>query len=193
MVQAPFVLIVGNSGSGKDSLIREAVRRWPAGLPSLVAPKRYITRPPHPSEPFHSITRDQFDRMRQQNSFCLNWTSYGLEYGVPVDVLEDQQRGHPVMANVSRNIVDHARENLPGIHVAYVHVPLEVTIERINRRGREKSTSPMFQERIDRARNNPLINAADTIIDNSGCLENAARDLCLYIKSHLNRAAGGAL
>lgn len=183
---APFVLIVGNSGSGKDTLIGEAARLWPDDLPPLAVPKRFITRPPHPSEPFHSISKARFADMQAQGAFCLNWISYDLAYGIPVDVLGDQLQGRPVVVNVSRNVIDCARENLPAVQVVYVHVPLAVTIERINRRGREEANSAAFKARIRRAVENPMLDTADMVIDNSGSLELSAERLCQHIQSHMH-------
>jgi ribose 1,5-bisphosphokinase PhnN len=45
-------LIVGNSGSGKDTLLKEVLRQWPASAKPIRTPQRYITRPAHASEPF---------------------------------------------------------------------------------------------------------------------------------------------
>ena len=45
-------LIVGNSGSGKDSLLQEVLQRWPASAKPIRIAQRYITRPAHKSEPF---------------------------------------------------------------------------------------------------------------------------------------------
>jgi ribose 1,5-bisphosphokinase len=181
----PFVLIVGNSGSGKDTLIGEAARLWPNDLPPLAVPKRFITRPPHPSEPFHSISKTRFTDMQANGEFCLNWISYDLAYGIPVNVLADQLAGRPVVVNVSRNVIETARENLPAVQVVYVHVPLAVTIERINRRGREEANSAAFKARIRRAAENPMRETADIVIDNSGPLEQAAICLCDHIQSRM--------
>jgi ribose 1,5-bisphosphokinase len=183
---APLVLIVGNSGSGKDSLIRETVHQWPVELPPLATTRRYITRPPHSSEPFRSVSSEAFERMRSQGRFCLTWTSYGMAYGVAQEVLVDLGAGKPVLVNVSRSVIREARDTLPGVQVAYVHVPLEVSMARIQQRGREDRDSAGYRERLRRAEANPGLEAADIVIDNSGPLEAAAGQLRLFIQSRLH-------
>jgi ribose 1,5-bisphosphokinase len=178
-------LIVGNSGAGKDSLIRETARQWPADLPPLTAPRRYITRPPHASEPFLSTTTAEFQALQSQGRFCLAWTSYGMSYGVSKEVLGDLNSGKPALVNVSRQVIREARETLPGVLVAYVHVPLEVSMARIQGRGREDHGSDAYQARIRRAKANPGLEAADIVIDNNGSLQSAASQLRVFIQSHL--------
>jgi ribose 1,5-bisphosphokinase len=186
--KAPLVLIVGNSGSGKDSVIRETARMWPTELPPLMTTRRYITRPPHESEPFLSVTQAEFEQMRSRDCFCLTWTSYGMAYGVPKEILLDLDRGKPVLVNVSRSVIQPARDHLPGVRVAYVHVPLAVSIMRIQQRGREAERTLGYRDRIRRAQQHPGLAQADVIIDNSGSLDDAADQLCTYIQSQLEAA-----
>ena len=56
-------LVVGNSGSGKDSIIQGAVNNYPIDLNKLYIPKRYITRPSSEAEKNISITSEEFKIM----------------------------------------------------------------------------------------------------------------------------------
>ena len=61
-------LIVGNSGSGKDSLLAEVLTRWPISEKPIRIPQRYITRPAHDSEQYISVTTREFgdlNRLRE--------------------------------------------------------------------------------------------------------------------------------
>ena len=106
-------LIVGNSGSGKDSLIKEALANWPENKKLMRVPHRYITRPPHESEPFISVTPEEYAHLDSQGAFCLKWHSYDMDYGVPVEIMDWMQAGENVIVNVSRQIIPEARENSP--------------------------------------------------------------------------------
>ena len=181
---ACLFLLVGNSGSGKDALIREVLARWSAQLPPLMAPRRYITRPAHPSEPYLALTGSRFDGMRQRGCFCLSWHAYGLDYALPFKVHAYLGRGWPVLANVSRRIIPQARSRFERLKVVFVHVPLAVTLDRMRRRGREDSHSREFRQRILRAERNPHLAEADLVLDNSGAIDTAAVRLRDYISAH---------
>ncbi len=53
-------LIVGNSGSGKDSIIKAVLERYPSDLKSIRLTQRYITRIPSEDEDNISIGPEEF-------------------------------------------------------------------------------------------------------------------------------------
>ncbi|MHA1839677.1 MAG: hypothetical protein ACTSYO_06955 [Candidatus Ranarchaeia archaeon] len=173
-------LVVGNSGSGKDSLITEVKKKYPKGLKPLKTPIRVITRPPSPdTEDFESVSVDMFLKLKRQGAFALDWHIYGLYYGVRKEILEWLKSGHPVLVNVSRKIIDETRKKIPGTKVIFVKVPFEVTEERIRQRGRE--TSQALKARLERAKKNQELPSADFTVDNTGDLEEAANKMLAYI------------
>jgi ribose 1,5-bisphosphokinase len=176
-------LIVGNSGSGKDSLLEEVMTRWPASAGQLRIPRRYITRPAHKSEPFISVTSEEFTDLKQQGKFCLSWHVYDTHYGVPTTVIKWLQEGDPVIVNVSRAIIPQARRLLPGLKVIFISVPLEATLQRIKSRKRESLNDPGFKQRLARAQDNQTLPGTDFVVDNSGSLEVAADQLLNYMLS----------
>ena len=178
-------LIVGNSGSGKDSLLEEVMARWPASARSLKVPRRYITRPAHKSEPFISVKSKDFADLKQEGKFCLSWHVYDTHYGVPTRVINWLQEGDPVIVNVSRAIIPQARQLLPGLKVIFISVPLETTLQRIKSRKRESLSDPGFKQRLARAQENQTLPDADFVVDNSGSLEEAADRLLKYLLSFL--------
>lgn len=181
-------LLVGNSGSGKDTLIRFVAAGWPPEFPPLYAPCRYITRPAHPSEPFIPISRDDFTRMRLGGGFFLDWVSYGIDYGLPADIVEYLGRGAPVLVNVSRQVVGAARERYSATRVVFVKVSYATTAARLLRRGRENPSDDCFQERLRRARHNPDCVAADFILPNDSDLQTAVEGLTAYMRSEIQNA-----
>ena len=72
--------------------------------------------------------------------------------------------------------------------MAYVQVPLAVSMQRIQQRGREDRDSAAYADRIRRAEEQPGLAEADIVIDNSGELAAAAGQLCGFIVSHLPAA-----
>jgi ribose 1,5-bisphosphokinase len=151
----------------------------------LILVKRYITRPPSDTEKNISITAKEFQKMKSNGEFALNWHIYGLDYGVPIEIDEWLKDGHLVVVNVSRTIVPLARQKYKNIKVVFIEVPFEVTLERIKERGRE--TGKRLEERIERARQNQKFPGADFIVDNSGNLDVAINQFLEYLISTINK------
>ncbi|MBD3253758.1 MAG: phosphonate metabolism protein/1,5-bisphosphokinase (PRPP-forming) PhnN [Candidatus Lokiarchaeota archaeon] len=172
-------LVIGNSGSGKDSIIAKVIKNYPSNLKTVYAVRRYITRPPSETEKNISVTDEEYEKMIFENKFALYWHSYGLDYGVPIEVEDWLKNGHPVLVNVSRTIVHTAREKYKNVKVVFVEVPFDKTVERIKKRGRE--TGVLLRERIERARKNQTFPTADFVVDNSGDLEDAVEQFLDYV------------
>ena len=166
-----LVLVVGNSGSGKDSIMKGVKERFPSELKSLYLTQRFITRPSSDTEDNISITPEEFKKMSLQGGFGLEWHIYGLDYGVPIEIDDWMKNGHLVLVNVSRSIVKKARDIYQNILVVFIEVPFEITLKRIKERARE--SGERLEERIQRAKKNQSFPDADFIVDNSGDLEDA--------------------
>ena len=172
-------LVIGNSGSGKDSLIYGLSNKYPPNLTQLRVVRRYITRPSSETELNYSVTVDEFKNLDNQEKFALKWHIYGLDYGVPIEIDKWLREGHPVIVNVSRTIVNEAKDKYLNIKTIFVEVPFEITLQRIKERGREKGD--LLDERIERARKSQKFSNADFIVDNSGKLEDAINQLLNYL------------
>ena len=172
-------LVVGNSGSGKDSIIFEIVKKFPPYLKNIYAPKRYITRAPSKFEENISISPQEFRDMDKKEMFALKWHIYSLDYGISKEIEDYLKQGHPVIINVSRMVVKIARDKYENVNVIFIDVPFEITYQRIKDRKRE--SEDLLKQRIERARNNPEFPDADFVIDNSGDLENAVDALLNYM------------
>ena len=86
-----LIYVMGASGVGKDSLLRELARRRPD---ALVA-HRYITRTSGGAENCIELSREAFQWRREQGLFCLWWSAHGLDYGAgptdPSDLLPSEE------------------------------------------------------------------------------------------------------
>ncbi len=172
-------LVIGNSGSGKDSIISGAIKKYPDDLKKVHLTKRYITRPPSEFEDNYTITEEKFKEMDEQGKFALKWHIYHLDYGVPIEIDDWLKDGHPVIVNVSRTIVDEARDLYEKIKVVFIEVPFDITMQRVKNRGREKGE--LLDERLVRAKKNQTFPGADFIVDNSGELDNAINQFLDYL------------
>ena len=174
-----LVLVVGNSGSGKDSIISGVVKRFPPNLKKIHLTQRYITRPASETEDNIATTPEVFKEMSLQKKFALEWHIYDLDYGVPIDIDDWLKKGHPVIVNVSRTIVKKARCIYRNILVVFIKVSFEITFQRIKERARE--SGKLLQERIQRAKDNQTFPDADFIVDNSGDLDDAVNNFLSFL------------
>ena len=176
-----LILVVGNSGSGKDSIINGVSEKYPLDLKKVYIVKRYITRPPSKTEDNYFISSEEFNEMGKKGKFALQWHIYGLDYGVPIEIEEWLKNGHTVIVNVSRTIINDTRKKYKNLKVVFIEVPLEITLQRLKIRERESEQG--LKERIERARNNQKFTEADFEIDNSGELDEAISQFLNYVIS----------
>jgi ribose 1,5-bisphosphokinase len=168
-----LVLVVGPSGAGKDSLLREAAKALAADR-HIIFPRRVITRPSHDATEAHdSLTVEEFIDARARGLFALSWQAHGLHYGIPVSLLDELKAGRTAAVNVSRAIITQAAEHFPNIAVLNVTAPTAVIAARLAQRGREAPAD--IAQRI--AREAPRYDARiETLtIVNDTTLEAAAR------------------
>lgn len=177
--KGPLFLVIGNSGSGKDSIMMGAIEKYPNDMKECIMAKRYITRPPSEFEDNYTITSEKFKEMEKQGKFALRWHIYHLDYGVPIQIDEWLEQGHPVFVNVSRTIIKEARELYENLKVIFIEVPYEITLKRVKNRGREKGE--LLDERIQRAKTHQTFEDADFIVDNSGDLDDAIEKYLNYV------------
>ncbi|MFX0023382.1 MAG: hypothetical protein ACFE9S_13730 [Candidatus Hermodarchaeota archaeon] len=178
-------LVVGNSGSGKDSIISGVIKKYPSELKNIYAPKRYITRPPSKFEENISISPDEFAKMEMKEYFALKWHIYDLDYGISREIDDYLKNGHPVIINVSRTIINEVRKKYENVKVIFIEVPFEITYQRIKDRKRE--SEELLKARIERAKKNQKFPEADFVIDNSGDLEDSISAILNYVLNIINK------
>lgn len=153
-----LVLVVGPSGAGKDSLLREAARAL-AKDKHIVFPRRVITRAGRDDAEAHdSMTENEFLAAKEDGGFALSWQAHGLHYGIPASLLDDLGAGRTAAVNVSRAVIADTAERFSNMAILHVTAPVTVIAERLRRRGRETSADiaariarepPHFEERIE--------------------------------------------
>jgi ribose 1,5-bisphosphokinase len=175
-----LVLVVGPSGSGKDTLL-EAARHVLADDPRFRFVRRVITRPANAGGEAHdAVTPDEF----AMRDFALQWQAHGLSYGIPADVVDDIGRGLVVVANVSRTVVVEAARRFPA-RVIEVTAPADVLAARLTSRARENVSD--IAARLSRSVVVPDQVHVETVMNDASLEEGVARFLAA-----LNRAASAA-
>lgn len=183
-----MVAVVGPSGAGKDSLIHIAMAHF-ARQACVHFVQRVITRPADAGGEQHlGVSPVEFEAMREQGAFAVDWDAHGLSYGIPASVHEKLALGHLVIANGSRSALPNWAKAFPSLLVINVTASPEVLAERLVARGRESR-----EEILERLKRGSLKveGGYDVVdIDNSGALADAGAKLIATLEAVLARRAG---
>jgi phosphonate metabolism protein PhnN/1,5-bisphosphokinase (PRPP-forming) len=175
-------LVVGPSGAGKDTLISGAKDAL-GGDRRFVFPTRFITRGGDAGgEPHMPVDIDEFAHLKDGGFFALAWEAHGLSYGIPGGIVDDLARGRNVVVNVSRHVIDQARQLFARVHVIVVTAPQDVLAQRLRARGREDQAD--IAERLMRTEV-PLQDTPSSTIHNAGSVEAGVEAFVAELKSAL--------
>jgi ribose 1,5-bisphosphokinase len=173
-----FILVVGPSGAGKDTLLGLA-RAACADNERIVFPRRVVTRAASAFEDNEQVSREAFRQARACGEFAAHWEAHGQGYGLPRAIDDDIRAGRTVVANVSRGVVEAMRRAYADVVVVLITAPAEILAERLAARAR--SSDGELADRLGR-----LVDAAaapDLTISNVGSLEPHAAELVRIIRS----------
>jgi guanylate kinase len=130
-------VVVGSSGTGKSTLVRSALARFPALSFSVSA----TTRAPRAGErdgvDYRFISRRDFDDLLAQDAF-LEWAEvYGNRYGTPRrEVLDAMSRGESLIVEVDTEGARQIRARMPEAVLVFILPPSRECLEaRLRRRG----------------------------------------------------------
>jgi phosphonate metabolism protein PhnN/1,5-bisphosphokinase (PRPP-forming) len=132
-------VIIGPSGSGKDTLISGA-RLLLKNEKRYVFVEREITRPKTKDAENHiEISRNEFERKKRAKEYSLFWFANGLGYGV-TNLDGYLRQGKFTILNGSRGALKDICEKYKGAVIIQVEVPAELLRERLQARARESSS-----------------------------------------------------
>jgi ribose 1,5-bisphosphokinase len=184
MAQHPgggFVLVVGPSGAGKDTLIGLA-RQALAGEPRVLFPRRVVTRASSAAEAHDCLSSEAFDAAVASGAFCLWWRAHGLAYGIPQTAALAAHEGAVVICNVSRTVIAEARQRLSSVTVVQITASPEILAQRLVERGRTED-GDLLQRLTRRVERDDL--PPDVVITNDTLPEVAAGQLLLHLQERL--------
>lgn len=166
-----MIVVVGPSGAGKDSLIAYAKQHF-ADNTKVHFAQRIITRPANAGGEDHlAATPSEFDDLKAEGRFAVDWEAHGLSYGIPHEVCGWMAEGGVVIANGSRSVLPCFQRVFANLVVVNITARPEVLADRLEARGRENREEIM--RRLERS-SLEIIGDYDVItIDNSGALVDA--------------------
>lgn len=171
------VLIVGPSGSGKDTLLR-LTRGLLAGNPGIVFASRDVTRPTGTAEE-SAVTSETFEAIERTGGYALTWHAHGLSYGVHAEIDIDVAAGRTVVINASRTILAAARARYRDVKIILIDAPADIRAERLSSRAREDAAD--VAARIARIPGAFTIRDCDVVIENTDTAEAGAERLAQAI------------
>jgi len=177
------LLVVGPSGSGKDTLIRSARHHF-AGQDSFAFVRRYITRPPDRNEDNYYLDPTAFTLLRNNGFFLSTWQAHNNYYGIPHHAMTDTNGVGALLCSISRSAVGDFERIFERTTTILVTAREEVLLQRLKSRGREDEAG--MQYRLARAGRSPV--ARDLIrFDNSYDLERSTAMFIQLLESLGNR------
>ena len=173
-----LILVVGPSGSGKDTLLGLAKAAC-AEDRSIVFPRRVITREASVSEDNEEVSLGTFQEALARNEYAMHWEAHGHCYALSRAIDDDIRAGHTVVANVSRTVVAAMRRAYANVLVVSITAPPNVLAERLAMRGR--GSDGRIEHRLHRTVGEAAA-APDATIVNTGSAEYHARQFIRVIK-----------
>ena len=111
-----LVVVVGPSGAGKDTLLRQAAAVF-SDHPEFLFARREITRPIDlRREDSIEVSETEFADRFAAGGYALAWRAHGCGYGIPAGIDVELDLGAVVVANVSRGVNTSEEE-----YAAYRH------------------------------------------------------------------------
>lgn len=176
-----FVLVVGPSGAGKDTLIDLAKASF-AGDARVVFPRRLVTRPVSAFEDHDTLDEASFEAGVQAGDFALAWRAHGLGYAIPGGTIGLARSGVVVVVNISRKLVEEARSKLPGVSVVEITASHDTLARRLAARSRGEDGD--LGKRLARSAEIAPVKA-DLVIRNETTPQAAAEELIAFLASRI--------
>jgi ribose 1,5-bisphosphokinase len=173
-----FILVVGPSGAGKDTLLGLA-RAACAEDRDVIFPRRVVTREASAFEDNEQVSFENFRQACGCGAFAVHWEAHGNGYGLPRAIDDELRAGRTVVANVSRTVIDAVRRAYADVTVVSITAPPEILQQRLAARARD--SDGQIGSRLERAVDDPAA-VPDLTIVNVGGAEDHARELVRIIK-----------
>jgi ribose 1,5-bisphosphokinase len=174
-----FVLVVGPSGAGKDTLLRLAQAAC-ADDHEIVFPRRVVTRASSADEDNIAVSPDEFARARDHGDFAVHWDAHGHSYALPLQINDDIRAGRAVVVNVSRTVISALRRAYANVVVVAITAPPDVLAQRLAARARNSDGN--IADRLTRSVGDASASADVTIL-NAGSADYHGRQLVRVIRN----------
>jgi ribose 1,5-bisphosphokinase len=147
-----------------------------------VFPRRAVTRPKSDAEDHDSIDAAAFARAASEGAYALAWQAHGNSYGIPAVIDQDIRAGRTVVCNVSRTVVESARQRYGFVTVVEITAPDQVLQSRLT--SRQRGSDGDIAQRLERSAQVAQLFSPDIIIRNVGRPDGGVRRLIRAIRTN---------
>ncbi|MCG8700761.1 MAG: phosphonate metabolism protein/1,5-bisphosphokinase (PRPP-forming) PhnN [Bacteroidales bacterium] len=173
-MKGQLIYMIGASGSGKDTLMKNSRKFVANNCMPVVFAHRYITRPVKPIGENHiALTTGEFETRSQNGFFAMQWESNQVKYGIGNEINDWLNSGVMVIMNGSREYLPIAWTLYPQMQVVHVQTTMEQLRARLIARGRE--TEQQIEEYLLRTMDYNIDYSNVMKIDSSGSETNTLR------------------
>jgi len=149
-----FVVLSGPSGSGKTTIVPLLIQHCPVRLIKSVSATTRVPRPHEiPGEDYHFLTKDEFNRRREQGEFleCAEVHASGHWYGtLKSEVTRARTVGGCALLEIDVQGARQVIEQCPQALTIFVRTPEGEYERRLRARGTESEED--IQSRLETAR-----------------------------------------
>ena len=144
-------VVLGPSGSGKDTLLSQLFKKCPEIKFSISSVTRPMRAGEKEGEKYNFISRKEFEEMLQRDELLEHNVYVGNYYGTPkTPVLNASKNGEDIIFEVDVNGAKQIREKLPQAVSIFIMPPSFAELEkRLSGRGTE--TEEVIAERMNSA------------------------------------------
>ena len=182
-----LVVVSGPAGVGKGSIVKKMMELSDTVVLSVSA----TSRVPRPAENegvnYFFKTREEFQKMIENNKL-IEWVEYcGNYYGTPKDFVESEiEKGHSVILEIEVEGAFNVRRMFPECILCFILPPSYQELEK-RLRGRATETEEIIQKRLMRAKEEfKFIDQYDYIILND-TVDQAAQRFVNIVESEQMR------
>lgn len=171
-MKTKIILIVGASGVGKDTLIKEAKKDLKKEFNFV---RRYITRKPDKSEKNYFLENSAFELLKENDFFISSWNAHENFYGISQNSIKNKTN----IISISRSKIEDFEKNFKDVYVINITLNEKDLKKRLIKRGREsvEEIQKRLNRKYDKIEAKNLIN-----FENNKSYEDGRKDFIKLLK-----------
>jgi ribose 1,5-bisphosphokinase len=171
-MKTKIILIVGASGVGKDTLIKEAKKDLKKEFNFV---RRYITRKPDKSEKNYFLENSAFELLKENDFFISSWSAHENFYGISKNSIKNKTN----IISISRSKIEDFEKNFKNVYVINITLDEKILKKRLIKRGREsiEEIKKRLERKYDKIEAKNLIN-----FENNKSYEDGRKDFIKLLK-----------